>query len=592
MENNSKGMEEAKKRIEEWKIEAEESFKKGFTSVMPLDLIELGLTSLPPLPDILTDLFCDNNQLTTLPHLPSKLVFLSCRNNQLTSLPDLPDSLTELYCINNKLTSLPSLPSTLKIIYFNEGNNITVTKDIFNVWNKSNKREREQFENFSPENQEIIKKYIRSKKVANIRSHKNTPINFTPSKAYMIVGHGGEGDRTFIVPKDCVIVVKGHDAQVAFADSVTRNNLELSKLPIEVIKDPIKYSDEIIKAVGSVLMFTEGMVCPNFYYELFLIFPEYDHTRNAMSQSGLIDLDKNIFTETNYKMNTYSSDITLPNSLIIDSLVPIFKNSLQPKQEDVQNVLEKLGDTTINDIVDNKELGSLFNTYQTNLINTIGTGVYYNFVCRFVDGISKSIYTPALIGPNNMPYNELISDVLSVSHLKNIKTSNPSLYEELKRVRNTNITEAYDRRKILKKHNDEGIITNDDIIGSFFGMASKKQANANIQTATKKRNNARKNKAEQNRLSRVEHRQWRNEFGAMRMETNWNVQKREKMDKLVEREREKAKAQGPEAVARLEEYILTHAKYGIPLDFHGGTRRKRKTKKNQKRKTKKINSQD
>ena len=80
-----------------------------------LNLAELGLTGELPLPKQLriSSLYCDNNQLTTLPVLPQSLTELDCGNNQLTTLPDLPQSLTVLWCGKNQLTALPDLPQRL-----------------------------------------------------------------------------------------------------------------------------------------------------------------------------------------------------------------------------------------------------------------------------------------------------------------------------------------------------------------------------------------------------------------------------------------------------------------------------------------------
>jgi hypothetical protein len=77
-----------------------------------LVLSNLGLTELPPLPEGITVLRCDSNQLTSLPTLPSTLKVLHCHQNQLTSLPELP-ALESLSCSHNPIFFLPSLPSSL-----------------------------------------------------------------------------------------------------------------------------------------------------------------------------------------------------------------------------------------------------------------------------------------------------------------------------------------------------------------------------------------------------------------------------------------------------------------------------------------------
>jgi len=82
-----------------------------------LYLSNLGLTSLPQLPNNLQILNCGYNQLTNLPNLPNNLKILKCNNNDLTRLPDLSNTLQELFCGSNKLTRLPPLPNTLQQLY-------------------------------------------------------------------------------------------------------------------------------------------------------------------------------------------------------------------------------------------------------------------------------------------------------------------------------------------------------------------------------------------------------------------------------------------------------------------------------------------
>ena len=105
-------MEIAIQRVDEW-------IQIGDITA-PLDLIHLGLTHLPDLPDTLKILYCNYNKLTSLPdNLPRNLEILYCSYNELTILPNnLPRNLEILYCsYNNKLTSLPDLPDTLQILY-------------------------------------------------------------------------------------------------------------------------------------------------------------------------------------------------------------------------------------------------------------------------------------------------------------------------------------------------------------------------------------------------------------------------------------------------------------------------------------------
>jgi uncharacterized repeat protein (TIGR01451 family) len=87
-------------------------------SLTNLDCRYNQLISLPALPNTLTSLDCEDNQLSSLPTLPNSLGFLLCDNNNLTSLPTLPNNMSSLYCRYNQLTSLPTLPSTLLYLGF------------------------------------------------------------------------------------------------------------------------------------------------------------------------------------------------------------------------------------------------------------------------------------------------------------------------------------------------------------------------------------------------------------------------------------------------------------------------------------------
>lgn len=83
-------------------------------SLEQLSLTGLGVTSFSsPFPPHLTQLFLYLNAITQLPSLPSSLQVLDCHSNGLTSLPPLPN-LINLTCSSNFLDSLPPLPNSIK----------------------------------------------------------------------------------------------------------------------------------------------------------------------------------------------------------------------------------------------------------------------------------------------------------------------------------------------------------------------------------------------------------------------------------------------------------------------------------------------
>lgn len=71
------------------------------------------LTSLPPLPVTLEELYINGTNIAELPPLPPNLLRLECHNTKITVLPDLPPRLQLLVCSNTNITVLPPLPASL-----------------------------------------------------------------------------------------------------------------------------------------------------------------------------------------------------------------------------------------------------------------------------------------------------------------------------------------------------------------------------------------------------------------------------------------------------------------------------------------------
>jgi Leucine-rich repeat (LRR) protein len=83
---------------------------KNSNPALILDLSNLGIKSLPPIPNNVKILDCHGNLLTELPkNLPNSITKLYCDHNDLKYLPDnLPSNLEYLYCQNNNLKCLPN----------------------------------------------------------------------------------------------------------------------------------------------------------------------------------------------------------------------------------------------------------------------------------------------------------------------------------------------------------------------------------------------------------------------------------------------------------------------------------------------------
>lgn len=82
-----------------------------------LDLWDNKLTTLSVLPANLTMLDISGNQFSNLPCLPKNLAILRAGGNLITALPKLPLSLTELYISHNQIADLPNLPCGLKVLH-------------------------------------------------------------------------------------------------------------------------------------------------------------------------------------------------------------------------------------------------------------------------------------------------------------------------------------------------------------------------------------------------------------------------------------------------------------------------------------------
>ena len=90
------------------------------------------LTILPPLPEGLETLKCNNNNLIQLPNLPNSLKTISCTHNELIELPDiLPERLITLDCTDNVVKILPLLPENIRKLYCAINYLTTLTKSEF-----------------------------------------------------------------------------------------------------------------------------------------------------------------------------------------------------------------------------------------------------------------------------------------------------------------------------------------------------------------------------------------------------------------------------------------------------------------------------
>lgn len=225
------------------------------------------------------------------------------------------------------------------------------------------------------------------------------PFVATPhTKAYYISGHGEEGDDTFTVPDNCVVVVQVHAGLVSYEpiDIITR----LCSLSPTILKDPVRYYSNIHDTFGSVAIYLPGVQCPNFQYKLSLCFrskqPNERYSFCSPVGSGIINMDefhkdciKNMVPSVNedvdeeLKLKFKKAGIDIDT--IREYILELYRHSIYPTADRVwEEVMTKLlpnGITSIHDILFHLEEN--YKITQKKICEK--PGVYYNFVCRMND---------------------------------------------------------------------------------------------------------------------------------------------------------------------------------------------------------------
>jgi len=228
----------------------------------------------------------------------------------------------------------------------------------------------------------------------NLRSRKNKPTNFTPSKAYWLSGHGGEPNdgSTFVVPPGCIIVVKVTPGEYSYVYNDYAK--KLSSMDKNKLKDPLKNTNYLIQNFGSIVIFKPGDNCPLFHYYLLACFPIYTST-TLMSlffekfSSGCNNLGSGVIDIDNIT-KPYADIVKITDTNIDTYTANLYEKSEYPTKKKIQSEIAKfsseisLPSTSLekfSSLVEN--LDSVLNVNQKTLCDTLGKGVYYNFICRY-----------------------------------------------------------------------------------------------------------------------------------------------------------------------------------------------------------------
>ena len=276
-------------------------------------------------------------------------------------------------------------------------------------------------------------------------SIKKEPFVVTPAtKAYLIRGHGSEGDTKFRVPNHCIIVVKVKSGAISYEHSELTN--KLCELSPTILKDPDQHHAEIYRAFGNVAIYTPGQMCPNFILYPLSCFPgKKPYHRCSSFGSGIIDIDPFLHDPTkqcnslDYKKELhYEKDRLRFKAVEKGKLKDIYKyigdlyqHSAYPLPEDVLNYIDDLTDkdiTSFHDILN--EINDHFRTTQKELCKS-KPGVYYNFVCRN-NPVTNKLFTRK---NNNTPHvlRNSIESVLSTISKEEAKEKE-ELHKEQKKL--------------------------------------------------------------------------------------------------------------------------------------------------------------
>ena len=240
-------------------------------------------------------------------------------------------------------------------------------------------------------------------------SIKKEPFVATPAtKAYLIRGHGSEGDTKFKVPNHCIIVVKVKAGAYSYEHSELTN--KLCELSPTILKDPDQHRAEIYNAFGNVAIYTPGQMCPNFIISPLSCFPAKKPFDSCLSfGSGIIDIDP-FLHDSRKRCNPVDHQMEKVRFKAVEKkgrlkdiyeyIGDLYEHSAYPIPEDVLNYIDDLTDddiTSFQDILN--EINDHFRTTQKDLCKS-KPGVYYNFVCRN-NAITNKLFTRK---NNNTPH--------------------------------------------------------------------------------------------------------------------------------------------------------------------------------------------
>jgi hypothetical protein len=252
---------------------------------------------------------------------------------------------------------------------------------------------------------------------------------FVPSDAYIIMGHGQEPeirppedeimptkfvagvptigtlindgfedfDSAFIVPDNCMIVVKTRPGEITYSNTIlSLLNKVGDASNQELFRNPLSNTKEVVTQLGSVMIYRPGEKCPNYHYILYS--PDDIISKTYNSHIGLLktplvsplveknwteDINPDTTPISDYVRTVYGESVYPPPDLVLETLVKEHDESMKGTNEEGRPMTtSNIPWTAPHTIV------KFFIITQKQLLQ-IGEdgvakrpGVYYNFVCR------------------------------------------------------------------------------------------------------------------------------------------------------------------------------------------------------------------
>jgi len=275
--------------------------------------------------------------------------------------------------------------------------------------------------------------------------------SFTPSKAFYIMGHGGTTDETFMVPQDCIVVVKVGEGELFY--QIDKYFPIIYNMDLSILTDPIRNRPELVKALGSVAIYYPGTECPNFTY--IVVDDDTLQTPTILSEFGSGVTDISLYKEDQHKstlrhsathdtLSTFKEMKARRNSEEIKQFIlNAYQYSIYPTPQQVEIAIDKLIEnniTDINDIIIAMKRLNIFRTTQEDLCQM--KGVFYNFVCRPNDSLKPIFKT---VNRGNVT-NELANNVQGLLTLQN----SPAPFHNTNSIRNYSETSRRNKLQKLK----------------------------------------------------------------------------------------------------------------------------------------------